>query len=178
VTRALCTLSIGPQAGLLRFSAATFERFAQLHGYELLVGTEPLSDRPPPWHKIPFLLDALARHEVVVWVDADAMIVDSRVDIADERRRFRLAIHHTNGRVIANTGVMVIPQAHADVLADAWERTEFLDHPEWEQPAIAAALEDRGWPVDELSKRWNSVPDDPALRPRIVHRRAGRSTTA
>lgn len=147
----------------------TFERYARIHSYELMIGTEPLSDRPPPWQKIPFLLDALDQHELVVWVDADALVVDPRLDIAGDDGMFRLAIHRTNGRVIANTGVMVIPRAQAGVLVEAWERTEFVGHPEWEQPAITAVLEERGWPVAELAKRWNSVPDDPSLRPRIVH---------
>ena len=74
-----------------------------------------------------------------------------------------------HGRTIPNTGVMVLKSAAVEILEEAWERDEFLAHSEWEQAAMHWVLERRGWPVSWLSKRWNSVPDDPSWRPLIVH---------
>ena len=55
--RVLCSLGIGPYLDILAVSSVTFEAYAALHGYDLVLSTEPIApERPPAWEKI-----ALAR---------------------------------------------------------------------------------------------------------------------
>ena len=82
--KALCSIGSGPHEPLLEISRPTFAAYAERHGYELITSTEADPRRPPAWAKVPMLREALAAYDLVLWIDADAVIVDGTRDIADE----------------------------------------------------------------------------------------------
>ena len=59
----------------MRVPRPTFAAYAERHGYELITSTEALR-RPPAWAKVPMLREAARSYELVLWIDADAVIVD------------------------------------------------------------------------------------------------------
>jgi galactosyl transferase GMA12/MNN10 family len=197
--KALCSIGSGPHEALLEISRPTFEAYAERHGYELITSSEVVAGRPPAWAKVPMVREALASYDVVVWIDADAVIVDGRDDIADalEPDRFLGLVRHGE-RQAPNTGVMVwrADVRARDLLDRTWTATRFVDHPWWENAALLDALGydlpgalEGGWRgrlhrrrplrlarpspllkgVQFLPLEWNSVYLDRAETPRIVH---------
>lgn len=186
--KALVSLGFGAHVGLLEATRPVRERYAELHGYELVEETPSAgADRPGGWPKIPLLQSALERFETVVWVDADAVICDVATDIADDAVGgflLHLVSHRYAGQCFPNLGVMVLRQHQwtADFLAAVWDKKEYLDHPWWEN---AAALDLLGYRVEEpvvkvrpteydrfvgeLPQRWNMIPQVGGRFPGIVH---------
>jgi hypothetical protein len=185
--KALVSIGAGPQRVLLAVSRRTFSPYARRHGYDLLLHTEaPPIDRPLPWAKIALLREAVRQYEVVLWLDADVMIVDQMLDIATELEPGRflyLVEHRYDGTKMPNSGVMLIRGgAEAEgFLDEVWGQSQFLHHKWWENAAICHLL---GYDLDPpsprretpfraatklLSPRWNSVPDAPSVAPHIRH---------
>ena len=123
--RVLCSLGIGPYLDVLAVSSITFEAYAALHGYDLVLSTEPIApERPPAWQKIALARRLLDSYEDVLWVDADAIFLDISRDVADLVRPGKdlYLVEHVweGGRArSANTGVFLIR-------ATDWSR-RFLD---------------------------------------------------
>jgi galactosyl transferase GMA12/MNN10 family len=143
--KALCSIGAGPHAELLEISRPTFAGFAERHGYELITSTESAPGRPPAWAKVPMLREAIESYELVLWIDADAVIVEGGRDIADELvpdRDLALVRHRRGGQLIPNTGVMVLRGTglSRDLLDRMWNATRFVDHPWWENAALVDAL--------------------------------------
>jgi hypothetical protein len=150
VTKALCSIGAGPHAALLAVSEPTFRDYAARHGYELITSSEVDPQRPPAWAKVPLLRETLDRFDLVLWIDADAVIVDASLDIATElapETQFGLVRHGE----VPNTGVMVWRSGDfARSLLDAtWSNTRFLNHPWWENAALLDAL---GYDVPRFSR--------------------------
>jgi hypothetical protein len=81
----------------------------------------------------------------VVWIDADAVIVDDREDIAaaiEPDAQLALVRHRRDDVLIPNTGVMVwrAGEFARGLLDRIWAATRFLDHPWWENAALLDAL--------------------------------------
>jgi hypothetical protein len=188
--KVLCSIGAGPHAELLAVTAKTFRTFADLHGYELDLRSEALpEDRPASWARIPLIQSLLKRFDLVLWIDADAAIVDASLDISEQlgkRDVMGMVAHRTpeSRGPIPNCGVWVV-RAHrmsSRLLANAWEQTQYINHKWWEN---AAVMDQLGYELDPevrlvnptsvyrhtrfLSNEWNSVPIDPATSPRIVH---------
>jgi glycosyl transferase family (putative galactosyltransferase) len=161
--KALCSIGAGPHEALLEVSEPTFRAYAERHGYDLVVGREADPRRPPAWTKVRMLQQLLAEFELVVWIDADAVIVDGSGDIADElepEKQFGLVEHHRGEERIPNTGVMVWRSgdfAH-ELLAKVWSATRFIDHPWWENAALVDAL---GYDVPRFSRLERLLPGRP-----------------
>src|SRR6185369_8291765 len=84
----------------------TFRAYADRHGYELVTSTEADPARPPAWAKVATLREVLEEFDLAVWIDADAVIVDGRDDIAadlEPGQQLGLVRHGD----VPNTGVMV-----------------------------------------------------------------------
>lgn len=178
----------GPQECLLDLARSTFEPYASRHGYDLaLHRTTRSNQRPLAWGKVPILQELLASHEIVVWIDADAMIVDGRIDIATQLpdgQLMALVQHYVNGTTMPNTGVWVLRGGtEALGLMDAiWDQEDLIQHRWWENAALCRLF---GYDIETmtlsrpsslllerthvLDKSWNSIPDDPASSPRIRH---------
>ena len=158
--KALCSIGSGPHEALLEISRPTFAAYAERHGYELITSTQSDPRRPPAWAKVPMLREALATHDLVVWIDADAVIVDGSRDIADELEpaRFLGVVGHGE-RKVPNTGVIVLRAdgRARDLLDRMWNATRFVDHPWWENAALVDAL---GYDLPEAL--------EPGLRGRLL----------
>jgi hypothetical protein len=64
---------------------ASIRRYAEMFGYDWRIFTERLSDRPAGWDKISTIRLLFEEgYDWVFWLDADALFVDYRRDIADE----------------------------------------------------------------------------------------------
>lgn len=168
-------------------AARSFRPYAARHGYDLHLYTESAEpSRPPHWSKIRILRELIERYELVVWLDADAVIVDQRRDIASvlEPERFLYLVEHVyNDERVPNSGVMLLRSGEtaARFLDDVWSLDGYIDH-EWaEQAAIMDLL---GYDLRRklpdkvtgyrsqtklVSPRWNSTFFAPARRPRIRH---------
>jgi hypothetical protein len=161
--KALCSIGAGSHEALLEVSEPTFRAYAERHGYDLVVGREVDPRRPPAWSKVRMLQQLLAEFELVVWIDADAVIVDGNADIAGELEpdeQFGLVEHHRGEERIPNTGVMVWRAgdfAH-ELLAKVWSATRFIDHPWWENAALVDAL---GYDVPRFSRLERLLPGRP-----------------
>jgi hypothetical protein len=188
VRKAICSLGAGPHAELLEVSAQSFQLYADRHGYDVILHHDLLApDRPASWSKVPALLDAFDRYDLVFWIDADAAIVDASRDIADEltgRSIVGLVAHEYEGQTIPNCGVMAVRTTRRSrkLLEEMWEQTDLIDHKWWENAAMLRIL---GYELEpavrlvaptRLNKRvqfvdpgWNSVLVDPAPHPRINH---------
>jgi len=186
--KVLCTIATGPHADLFQLSGPSFAIYAERHGYDLAVCQE-LTDpnRAPSWNKLPLFLELFEDYDLVVWVDADAAIVDARFDIADELAPDDLmgvVAHEYDDQVIPNCGVWVLRKDDdvARFVERLWNKTEFLDHRWWEN---AAFLDELGYSVDPrvdlvqptpmlgrtrfIDRSWNSIRVDEAVHPRINH---------
>jgi hypothetical protein len=148
--KALCSIGAGPHAALLAVSAPTFRAYGARHGYEVVTSREADPGRPPAWAKIAMLRDVLEAFDLALWIDADAVIVDGREDIAadlDADKQFGLVRHGE----VPNTGVMLRRSGdYARSLLDVtWANTRYLDHPWWENAALLDAL---GYAVPRFSR--------------------------
>jgi galactosyl transferase GMA12/MNN10 family len=152
-SKALCTVATGPFVELLEITRPTFETFARRHGWELVVVREDRSaGRPAAWAKVPIVRDLLADHDVVAWIDADAVIVDDTVNLVSELRPFKrlyLVEHHNepSGEVTANTGVLMLRAGRwTNSFLDAvWAQEDLINHRWWENAAIMRLL---GYRID------------------------------
>lgn len=185
--RVLVSLGTGKQRKLLRLASVTFRRYARRHGYELDLHDEAVDhERPPAWSKVALIRRLLDTHEIVLWLDADIVVVRGDRDIAAELPgdRFIAMVEHTvGGKANPNTGVMVIRSGDEArrFFDEVWQKTGYLNHRWWEQAAVMDLLgydPETGERVREsdwherihwLGKEWNSIRDDPAPQPRIRH---------
>jgi len=187
MSRAIASIGTGPHERLLRLAERSFRPYAKRHGYELHLHTEVVdASRPAPWSKVRILRDLLDRHQVVVWLDSDLVILDPRADIAADvpPDRFLALVEHRIGAArFPNTGVLVLRPDARPFLDEVWAQEDLVDHRWWENAAICRLLgyelEPEPHPAREtelarahthwLDPRWNSIPDAPAPHPRIRH---------
>lgn len=142
---------------------------------------------PPAWNKVVLVRRLLAEYDLVVWIDADAVLVDLSKDIADELQPdkwlYMVEHHFLHEGSHLNAGVFMV---RAGRTADRFFRevaalTPFRHHRWWEQAAILYLLGYDFWPTRKaritryspgvalIDKRWNSIPPDQAEEPRIKH---------
>ena len=188
MSRAICTIASGPHRALYDVTGPALERYARRYGYEFVaVHGRVAPSRPAAWDKIPLLHDLCEVHDLVVWVDTDALVVDADRDIADDLAAncfLALVEHHLGEERIPNSGVMVLrgDRSALRFLDDVWKTDSYTHHKWWENAAILHVLGYRVDPpvvpvrtarvrtgVQFLDRRWNSIPDDPAPDPAIVH---------
>ncbi|HEU0249717.1 MAG TPA: hypothetical protein VFR48_03235 [Solirubrobacteraceae bacterium] len=185
--RVIVSMGIGPQQNLLRIARRTIEPYARRHGYDLDLHTRLLEQpRPASWMRVPILRKLVERYELVVWLDADIVIVDGRDDIAtelDDEHFLYLAEHRKDGSQMPNAGVMMLRggEQAANFLDQLWAMDQYVDHQWWENAAICELL---GYELDPprpgrptpllqrtkiISPRWNTIVGDGVRRARIRH---------
>lgn len=189
----ICTLGVGPHTELLDIVRPALEAFATRHGHQIVEHRRSLApERPPSWSKLVALHRLAHDFDRLIWIDADAIVVDDRRDLAAELRpgrRLGAVIHRYDGNAIPNLGVFVLRGGWRTrrLLERLWACNDLVDHPWWENAALLRLLGARTFEpvrvdrlaltrlgVQELDPSWNSIPDAPAANPRIVHL-AGRS---
>jgi hypothetical protein len=190
----LATMGLGAHAALLAVTLPSFERFADLHGYEIRIpeGDPAPQRRHKHWAKIAFMNELLPECDVLFWIDSDAAIVDPSVDIADALPRSKflgLVEHHYGGQSVPNTGVMVVRGGRRgrSFFEEVWGHTEYLETRWHDNAAVLTML---GYSFDMeanpmrcgpgrptrwlrrthfLGNEWNSLPEAAAASPRIMH---------
>jgi hypothetical protein len=188
VKKAIVSLGSGPQSRLLGLAARSFRPYAARHGYSLELHTEIVDPtRPAPWSKIVLLRRLAEEYDLLLWLDADLVIVDRSRDIADELEDGRflyLAEHQTKEGRMPNSGVMLMRggEQTAGFLDEVYAQEDLIDHRWWENAAICRLL---GYSLDPvgpgtptplltrhtklISSRWNSIRDAPAPGAYIRH---------
>lgn len=139
-TKALATFGVGSHEELLRLALPSFRRYAEAHGYDLQVVECVSRERPVSWAKIPAMQRLLRSYDEVLWVDADAVIADASRDIADEIPQGAaqaVVLEEAKDGPRPNCGVWFVRKAMLPWLNLAWEQTQFVHHPWWEQAAIS-----------------------------------------
>lgn len=188
VRKAIVSLGVGAQTRLLRLASRSFKRYASRHGYELVLQTSILDrTRPVPWSKVVLLRKLASSYDLLLWLDADLVVVDPSTDIAEELEDGRflyLVEHRTREGQMPNSGVMLLRGGAETIsfLDDVYAQEDLVAHRWWENAAICRLL---GYSLDPvgpgeptpllidktklISPRWNSIPDAPASNPRIRH---------
>jgi hypothetical protein len=195
----MVTLATGDYTRLLELSQPAMERYADRHGYELyrvegmkeILERAGAFERPPSWWKIPLLDAALGTYDEVLWLDADVMILDDDLDIADETPAEAwqaLVRHHTTDGEVPNCGVWLLRWPMRKLLGEVWGMTQYLNHGWWEQAGMLDLLgyRDQPRPVVHLDStplyeathwlplEWNSHESmDRHPNPRFAHVTAG-----
>jgi len=149
-------------AGVLALAVVTFKRFAEIHGYDLVIDDDfvdgatlddPLG-RQAKWRKIALLESLLPDYDLVVWFDADVMIKRFDRDIAKDVPKdcFQaFVLEHYAHRFNPNTGVWAMrnDEMAYRFLADVRE-VDSLDHNWADQAAVCLTL---GWQIDKKYRR-------------------------
>lgn len=187
--KAIVSMGTGAQHHLLRLARTTVGPYARRHGYDLHLHTEVLdATRPAPWSKVVALQRLQERYELLLWLDADLMVVDPRGDVADDMAPgavMGLVEHRLlDGAVMPNTGVWVLRTGPdcARLLEEVWAQEDLVGHRWWENAAVCRLL---GYDLEPLRRgpatpwrerttlldpRWNVTHDAPAPGPhRIRH---------
>jgi hypothetical protein len=155
--------------------------YARRHHYELVVGVGDAKGRPPSWGKVPLLQRLLQHHDFVVWIDADAFILDASVDIATiiptgAFQAFVVAALSPDKGTAPSMGVWALREGDRaqQFLEQVWQQDDLISHRLWEQAAVMRLI---GWTTelpftkerpsewDEgthfLDEEWNMVPQLP-----------------
>lgn len=164
-------------AELAAHTLPLMQKYAIRHGHKYTAFNLE-GERAPSWHKIDCIFRALQSHELVVWLDADVVVLDGSRWVGDELPADKwhgLVEHQTECGDVPNCGVWVLRQKMLPVMEHVWSMTHRMDHPWWEQ---AAVLELLGYHVPDgpmaarerhtdlydrthwLSAEWNDHPQD------------------
>lgn len=198
-----------------RYASASCIEYANRHTFHFEKFDIEPNSRPPAWQKINLAINLLEKSEFdwYLWIDADAIFVDYEYDILNEidiTRDIHVVKHLCTSRFILdqsqtmliqvyrpNTGVMLFKNDPwtMSFFKELWSKTEFLNHPWWEQAAFhhligySAEITDLKEPnnltnpnlshIGWLDPRWNCVPTLSPITglpgtanpddPRIVH---------
>lgn len=119
--------------------------YCKKQGYDLVICENFLDrSRPPPWSKIPLLLQVMEdrSHEWIFWTDADAIVMNFDVRLEqfiDENYNFIL----TRDLFSLNTGHFFIRNCEwsREFLKKVYEHKEFIFNSPWEQAAVIVEIE-------------------------------------
>ena len=65
-----------------KLSDISKKKYCEKHGYDYIVHNTPFNRRQPNWNKIEVLLAHFDNYDMVVWMDADAIIANYDFDIS------------------------------------------------------------------------------------------------
>lgn len=175
--KALATIGCGPMERVLDQALPTFAEFAERHSYDVISWRtdEHAKGRPASWGKVRLLRGLLDRYDIVLWLDADAIVLDSSADPSDllgPDDYQALVCLHQFGQEFPTCGVWLLrstPKAKA-FLDAVWAKEEYINDRYWEQ---AAALDLLGYTIRPahlvkatkwsagtllLDESWNRMP--------------------
>jgi hypothetical protein len=143
----------------------TFADYAGRYGYDVVIGDGDSLGRPPAWGKIPLLQRLLQSYDFVLWIDADALILDSTVDVETEipTSAFQAFVVTTcvpGAGLSPNTGVWALRTGARTqrFLSEIWRQEDLANHEWWEQAAVMRLT---GWSIEvPLAKQRASEWDD------------------
>jgi hypothetical protein len=117
-TKILTTFGTGPAREALAISLPLMARYAQRHGYRLVVPSDAevekaCAGRPPSWGKIEWLRQLCREGEsTVLWLDADVVVCRHDVDIAGDDPQslpfVSMTLQNTPDGAVPSCGVMLV----------------------------------------------------------------------
>ena len=128
------------------FCRSSLVRYGRRHGYDVAYSPGADCNRPHSWHKLLLISDLFdAGYESVLWVDADAMVVDFAADPADliqPEKHLYMVRHEVDGRLIPNAGVFMLRNCpwSRRLIDRMWSLTQYVEHPWWENAALLHLL--------------------------------------
>src|SRR5262249_6806351 len=145
--KALVSFGTDDAAKTLAVAMPTFVDYARRHGYDLMTDVPMAFDRPHSWLKVPLLQQILERYDFVLWLDADAIIVDAEVDIETvvPRDAFQAFVVMDNGAGAGPClGVWALRSGDRSrrFLREVWAQEHLVNHKWWEQAAVMQLM---GW---------------------------------
>jgi hypothetical protein len=180
--KVIVTLASGPHHAYLDMTRSRLIEYGEKHNYDVEFFNEVLTtDRPPAWSKILIIQKMLETHDVVFWIDSDAVIIDLSTDILDDidldKTELALVEHSYWGQTHANTGVMLVKRTEniLQFLDLVWDQVDLINHPWWDQAAILRCLgmDSDFVPIGQgnitsrfaidvkfLDKKWNAIRQD------------------
>ena len=189
-SRAIATIAIGSHQDLLNLSIGNFLKFAEIHDYQPEICYQSLdAAKPPAWTKLLFILNLMEKYDEIFWVDSDAIILDTSVDVLDEidpSSEMAWVYHEYENQRHPNSGVMYIRvnESTRNLFSEASLQYDLEKHPWWDQAALMRVMgihtEDSEIKSgtnrntikikeQELSLSWNSIRQNSASRPHIRH---------
>jgi hypothetical protein len=189
-SKVLVTLAIGKYVRLLGLARPSFAGYAEKWGYDFHEIVDSWdSSRPHAWTKILAIRELLDRYDFVFYVDSDALILRTDVDIESEfEHDFAWPSVLINGKPCPNAGIMAIRSSvRTKKLFDlAYEQKDLIFNGWWEQAALLRVLQyedprdgEKHWsefelgklPVSvfELDSKWNSTIPGMSPNPIIRH---------
>jgi len=180
--KVIVTLASGTHNSYLDMSRSRLIEYGEKHNYDVHVIDEVLTiDRPPAWSKILLIQKLLKAYDIVLWIDSDAVIIDSSTDILNEidldKTELALVEHSYAEQTHPNCGVMLFRRTESvlQFLDVVWKQVDLIDHPWWEQAAILRCLgiDSEALPIGPgnipsrplidvkfLDKKWNAIRQD------------------
>lgn len=142
----ICNIATAHYKDLRDIMEPTVIYYGNLHQIDTLLLTEGLvPERPAAWDRIVLLYNLLRFYEIVIWLDADTVIVDPRIDIRcelDSCFPVQMVTHFSRVPIFPNTGVWVAKRDHQteELLEAVWNQTGRINHQWWEQQAVLDLL--------------------------------------
>lgn len=146
----ILTLADEPYWPIARISNPNKAAYAAKHGYDFRTYSHRLAeDLPASWSKLHILFDnftGTGYYDWFFWTDADSLIMNSELKLEDligDTEATIIAAYDENG---LNTGQFLIKNNFAgyDLIWRADGHREYVNHVWWDQPAIEAAILERG----------------------------------
>jgi len=138
----ICTLVIGDEySKTIRPCTDTQISYATKHSYDRITDISVYDrSRPISWFKIPLIQKYLSNYDYILWMDADVMVTNYDIKIETfieqmQKDSFLLIARDLNN---LNCGMFIIKNCEKsfEFLNDVWSRTEYINHPWWEQAAV------------------------------------------
>jgi len=153
------------------------EKYAKKYNADCKLIKLKKDDRPASWQKIPLIKKYLKKYDIVLWIDADVVIIYDEENIFDNIQDEKIQYmvnHHIKDFTVPNIGVWIVTKKILPYLDIIWENHQYINHGLWEQ---AALIEMMGYEVDYfrsdlryrtnlfhktgwLHPKWNHHPDD------------------
>ena len=155
-------------ASLAKITSASKLEYAKLHGYEYLGHLLPESTEHPSWRKLYLFLDLLPTVDRLVWMDADSIVTNPKIDL-DKITYIEGLTASRDWSVNAGPetfcGSAMILTPHALPLVErASLKKHWTNFPFWDQSALREAALDFKNLLRVLPRRsLNAVPQE--LRP-------------
>ena len=160
--KAIATIGTGPMRSVLARSLPTFIDYGSRHGYAVVVGDGDAEGRPASWGKVKLIRSLLDAFDTVVWIDADAIVVDPNVDIetmVGAHDYQAMLVYEWDDNRIPNLGVWMVRSCdRARAFLDAvWALDKYTLHRWWENAAVMDLLGyTTGFPVKQVQEsKWS-----------------------
>lgn len=136
----LSTPNIEVYAGLTR---ANNLKYAERNQYRFKSYLDRIDmSRPASWSKLPALIENFSQNEWLMWIDADAMIMNHTIKIESiiDNDYDLILSDDSNG---INCGVFLCKTTYfmLEIFNKIYSKIEFINHPWWEQAALMDELE-------------------------------------